>query len=134
LNIVAASLAFGLTLAAPSLAIAPIDPLSGTVICATPVSQQFALVGAVPSPDEDTWIQDNRIKLIFNEKIESHAVTVTDSDGCKVSKSEEIASGTQLVVHMQACQRMGYPGGHMTVKYTVNGVAGEYHLHIRHHH
>lgn len=92
------------------------------------------LIGTLPPADEPTWIYDNQIKLMFSEKIESHAVTVTDSEGCKVSKSEEIASGTQLIVHMQACQRMGYPGGHMTVHYRVNGTDGEYHLHIRHHH
>lgn len=94
----------------------------------------LALVSADPKPDVDTWIYDNQIAMVFNQKISSHEVMVIDSEGCKVSQSEEVSGDNGIVVHMKACQRMGYPGGHMTVRYTVNGTSGEYHLHIRHHH
>lgn len=94
----------------------------------------LALIGADPKPDDMTWIYENKISMVFNQPVVSHEVTVTDSEGCKVSQSEEIGSENQVVVHMKACKIMGYPGGHMTVRYTVNGVSGEYHLHIRHHH
>jgi hypothetical protein len=131
-----APLAFSLVLAAPSTAIAPIDPLLGGALCATPVSQQGpALVSADPKPGVDTWIYDNQISMTFKQKIEDHSVVVTDSEGCTVSQSEEVSGDSnRLVVHMRACKKMGYPGGHMTVRYTINGTSGEYHLHVRHHH
>lgn len=94
----------------------------------------LGLIGADPQPGVETWIYDNTISMVFNQKVESHSVVVTDSEGCAVSQSEEIGSENQVVVHMKACKIMGYPGGHMTVRYVVNGTAGEYHLHIRHHH
>jgi hypothetical protein len=94
----------------------------------------LAVVSADPQPNDDTWIYDNQITMVFNQKVSEHAVVVTDSDGCKVSHSEELTGDSRIVVHMKACQRMGYPGGMMTVHYTVNGASGEYHLHIRHHH
>lgn len=94
----------------------------------------LVLLSADPRPNEDTWIYDNQISMVFNEKIESHTVVVTDSKGCQVSQYGELGGENRVVVHMKACERMGYPGGHMTVRYRINGVDGEYHLHIRHHH
>jgi methionine-rich copper-binding protein CopC len=131
-----ALMAFSLVVAAPSTAIAPIDPLLGSALCVTPASQQGpALVSADPKPGVDTWIYENKISMTFSEKVADHSVVVTDSEGCTVSQSEEVSGeSNKLVVHMKACKRMGYPGGNMAVRYKVNGVAGEYHLHIRHHH
>lgn len=94
----------------------------------------LALVSADPQPGMDTWIYDNQITMTFNQKITSHTIVVTDSEGCAVSQYGELGGENKLVVKMKACKRMGYPGGHMTVRYRVNGTDGEYHIHIRHHH
>lgn len=98
------------------------------------IAAALALLSADPQPDLDTWIYDNEISMTFNQKVVEHSVVVTDSEGCTVSQSEESNDSNKVVVHMKACKRSGYPGGHMTVRYTVNGASGEYHLHIRHHH
>lgn len=95
----------------------------------------LSLISADPMQDEPAWIHDNQISMVFNQTITSHTVVVTDSEGCIVSQYGEVAGNNdKLVVHMKACQKMGYPGGHMTVRYRVNGTDGEYHLHVRHHH
>lgn len=95
----------------------------------------LGLISADPTQDEPTWIYDNQISMVFNQTITSQTVVVTDGEGCTVSQyGEVVGNGDKLVVHMKACKVSGYPGGHMTVKYRVNGTDGEYHLHVRHHH
>lgn len=94
----------------------------------------LGLVSTDPPANEDTWIWDNNISMVFNQKIVSREVEVIDSEGCKVNVRDDLVGDSQIVVSMKACKRTGYPGGHMIVRYKVNGQEGEYHLHIRHHH
>jgi methionine-rich copper-binding protein CopC len=93
-----------------------------------------AMLDAKPAPDASTAIWDNRITLRFAEPIITYEVEVVDSNGCTVSKRSELADGNRVIVHMKACERTGYPSGHMHVQWKVNGKSGQYHLHIRSHH
>lgn len=116
-----------------------IDPMMvicrGLTVSRASASGAKLLVSADPKPDLETTIHENQISMTFNQKVADHSVVVTDSEGCVVSQSDEVTGDDNtIVVHMKACKRMGYPGGNMSVRYNLNGVSGEYHLHIMHHH
>ena len=76
---------------------------------------------------------ENKFTIQFNQPVVTHEIEMTDAEGCKVSQSSAVA-GDKIIVQMKACKVYGFAPGHMHVNWTVNGVKGEYHLHVRKHH
>ena len=70
----------------------------------------------------------------FNQPVVSHQIEILDNDGCKISQDSKVEDQTRVVVTLKACDRTGFPGGIMSIKWTVNGESGKYELQIRHHH
>lgn len=81
-------------------------------------------------PDREGF---NRLNITFNQPVATHTVEVTDANGCKVDR-DSVADGEKITIRMKACAVVGYPPGHMIVRWTVNGVKGEHHLHMLKHH
>ncbi len=101
------------------------------------IAATVAIVSTFPEPlpghGGGVLFHKNELQIVFNQPVVTHAIEVTDDKGCKVSQSS-VAEGEKVIVRLQACERIGYPPGHMHVNWTVNGVKGEHHMHVRRHH
>jgi len=100
------------------------------------IAATVAVVSTVPVPSGDTGavtFRKSELVVVFNQPVATHSVEVVDDDGCKVSQ-ESVADGEKITIQLKACSRIGFPPGHMHVRWTVNGVAGDYELHVRKHH
>lgn len=91
------------------------------------------LVFTDPSSSDTVVFHKNELGLTFNVPVVTHSVEVTDDNGCKVSRGST-SEGERITVQLEACSRIGFPPGHMHVEWTVNGVKGEHHMHVRKHH
>lgn len=96
------------------------------------IASTLALLSVVPSGDTVVF-HKNELELTFNEPVLTHSIKVTDHNDCTVSKGATV-DGPKIVVQLEACERIGFPAGHMHVEWTVNGVSSEIHMHVRKHH